>query len=166
MKSIVVADAGPLISLAVISKANLLFELFSEVLIAEAVWEELVKHKNIILEHDSDLLDKLSGCKKKIQGENYLSSFMDYGESESVILYKEQKASYLVVDDKKARKIAESMNVECVGTLGILTIAKEKKLITELKPLFEQLLKSGRYFSIELLNSLLAKTGESPLASS
>jgi len=39
---------------------------------------------------------------------------MDYGESEPVILYGEIGADYLLIDDSKARKVAESLGVKCV----------------------------------------------------
>jgi len=61
---------------------------------------------------------------------------MDYGESESVILYKELNADFLLIDDKKARMIAENYNVNCIGTLGLLSIAKDKGLVTDLRSLF------------------------------
>jgi predicted nucleic acid-binding protein len=34
---------------------------------------------------------------------------MDYGESEAVILYEEMSGNFLLIDDKKARKIAENL---------------------------------------------------------
>ncbi len=84
MKSVVVSDTGPIISLAVISKFDVLFQLFDEILIAEAVWEEVLKYKNVF--PDDSLLKSIESCRRTIQADNYLSSFMDYGESESVIL--------------------------------------------------------------------------------
>ncbi len=36
-----------------------------------------------------------------------LSFLLDYGESESIILYNELQADFLLIDDKKARNIAE-----------------------------------------------------------
>jgi predicted nucleic acid-binding protein len=80
---------------------------------------------------------------------------MDYGESESVILYKELDADFLLLDDKKARKIAENFDITCIGTLGILSVAKSKELIKDLRPIFLSLLKNNRYYSLKLLNKLL-----------
>ncbi len=88
---------------------------------------------------------------------------MDYGESESVILYEELNADYLLIDDNKARIIAESLNINCIGTLGLLLKAKQKGLINELKPLFNDLLLAGRYFSLKLLNDILQNFGEDEL---
>ena len=38
--------------------------------------------------------------------------------------------------NKKARTIAENLGIKCIGTIGLLSAAKDKKLISELKPLF------------------------------
>lgn len=96
----------------------------------------------------------------KIKGFNELTFVMDYGESESVILYKELNADFLLIDDKKARKIAENFDIKCIGTLAILSLAKDKGLINELRPLFKTFLENNRYYSIKLLNKLLEKHNE------
>ncbi len=88
---------------------------------------------------------------------------MDYGESEAVFLYPELGADYLVIDDKKARDIAESLGISCIGTIGLLAVSKERRLIGELRPLFVSLLDHRRYFSVSLLNTILAKYEEAPL---
>ena len=96
----------------------------------------------------------------QIKGFNELTFVMDYGESESIILYKELEADFLLIDDKKARSIAENFGINCIGTIGLLPIAKDKGLIESLRPLFEMFLQNHRYYSIELLNSILHQKGE------
>lgn len=88
---------------------------------------------------------------------------MDYGESESVILYEELQADYLLIDDNKARIIAESLDVNCIGSIGLLIIAKQKGLIVEIKPIFEKWISIGRYFSKKFLNKILTDLGESSI---
>ena len=88
---------------------------------------------------------------------------MDFGESESVILYQELQADFLLIDDNKARIVAESLDVNCIGSIGLLIKAKQKGLITELKPIFEKWISIGRYFSKKLLNKILTDLGESEM---
>ncbi len=88
---------------------------------------------------------------------------MDYGESESVMLFKETDADFLLIDDKKARRIAESLGVNCVGTIGLLATAKNKKVISELRPYFVIFLQNKRYYSLSLLNSVLEIQNEKPI---
>ena len=101
---------------------------------------------------------------KNIKSENDLILIIDSGESEAIILYRELKANFLIIDDKHARKIAESLKVKCIGTLGILMVAKEKELLKKLNPLFRELIKYKRYYGIDLLNSILKKNNEELIA--
>lgn len=88
---------------------------------------------------------------------------MDYGESESVILYQELNANYLLIDDQKARLMAESLGINCIGSVGLLILAKQKGLIQNLRSIFKVWQKNERYFSKKLLNEILSKTGEAPI---
>ncbi len=162
-KGIVIADSGPIFSLAAIDKLDLLNKIFDDIKIPRAVWNEISSS------HDKPFHDLITYFFKDkivdIKGFNDLTFIMDYGESESVILYKEMKADFLLLDDKKARSVAENFGVQCVGTIGILSIAKELRLIDSLKPLFEVLIENKRYFSIGLLNMVLRKYDEDNLSS-
>lgn len=157
-KGLVIADAGPIFSLAIIDKLELLNAIFDDIKIPRAVWHE------ITLDKKTAFYGKIHGYFKHrvldISGFNELTLIMDYGESESVMLYKELNAQFLLIDDKKARNIAENFDIKCVGTLGLLSMAREKGLIDKLKPLFETLLKNDRYYSINLLNKILHRHNE------
>lgn len=158
---IVIADTGALISLGHIERIELIEEIFGDFYIAQAVWEELQAYENP--KFNTQILDSLRKRVVAIKSKNHLSIVMDYGESESVILYEELQADFLLIDDNKARIIAESLDVNCIGSIGLLIKAKQKGLITELKPIFENWLSVGRYFSKKLLNKILADLKESPI---
>lgn len=155
---IVVADTGAIISLVHIGRLDLIEKVFGDYYIAKAVWVELSNYDNP--NFDRSQLKMLKERIKEIKSKNYLSMVMDFGESESVVLYEELQADYLLIDDSKARAIAESLNINCIGTLGLLLKAKNKGLIPELKPIFERLISDGRYFSRNLLNDILFRIGE------
>ena len=158
---VVIADTGALMSSIHIGQLDLIEEVFGNFYIAKAVWDELQKYDNP--DFDVSILKDIESKVKVIKTKNHLSVIMDYGESESAILYEELNANYLLIDDNKARLIAESLNINCIGTLGLLIKAKQKGLLPELKPLFEKLLLFGRFFSKKLLNDILVKLGESKL---
>ena len=157
---LVIADAGPIFSLALVDKLDVLDKLFDDIRISKAVWEEISSddtkpfHARIV----SFFQNKV----ETIKGRNDLTFIMDYGESESVILYKELDADFLLIDDKKARNIAENYNINCVGTIGILIKAKELGIIDSLKPIFTSFLNNKRFYSIELLNTVLINNLEQP----
>jgi len=158
---LLIADSGPLFSMALIDKLHILDHLFDGVKIPGAVWEE------ITFDNTKPDFIKLTGYLKnkihQIEGVNELTFLMDYGESEAIVLYKELKADFLLIDDKKARKIAENTGIRCIGLIGLLAVAKQKMLIDKLKPLFEKFLKNIRYYAIELLNEVLKDSGEEPI---
>src|SRR5258706_521278 len=64
------------------------------------------------------------------------------GELSSMILYKKINADRLLVDDKKARKVAKLNKIKIIGSLGILLLAKERALVQEIKPLISEIISS------------------------
>lgn len=157
-RGLIIADAGPIFSLAVINKLLLLDDLFDEVLIPLAVWKEITL--DITTEQFTMISKYFQDKVRNIQGFNHLTFVMDKGESESVILYMEQNARFLLIDDKKARKLAENFKIKCIGTLGILIAAKKAGLIPLLKPLFLKLLQNNRFYDHVLLNEILKTNNE------
>ncbi len=151
---LVIADSGPIFSLAIIDKLEILNLLFDSIKIPLAVWEEITLNKTT--EQYQKIQSFFQNKTQQIVGFNELSFLMDYGESESVILYRELQADFLLIDDKKARKIAENFGLNCIGTIGLLAVAKDKKIISELRPLFKIFLENKRFYSIKLLNVILA----------
>jgi predicted nucleic acid-binding protein len=157
---LVVADTGPVISLAVIDKLGLLETLYGEVCIGGAVWREVSRY---IEPFNIPQVQRLAGNVRELSGPNLFALLMDAGESEAVSLYRELNADYLIIDDRAARRIAEARDVRCAGTLAVLAKARELNLIDALRPLFETLLAYKRFYKKQLLNALLADYGETPL---
>ncbi|MEQ8417000.1 MAG: DUF3368 domain-containing protein [Imperialibacter sp.] len=158
---VVVADTGAIISLVHVGQLGLIESIFGDYFIAEAVWQELQVYDNPGF--DRSVLKDIEKRVIKIKSTNHLSMVMDFGESESVILYDELKADFLLIDDNKARTIAESLNVKCIGSIGLLMQAKLNGSIVELRPIFQKWISSGRFFSKKLLNTVLTEIGENTL---
>jgi len=158
---LVIADTGALISLGLVGYIDLIEKVFGDFYIANAVWEELQEYENP--EFGKNLLFLLEKRVVKIKSRNHLSVIMDYGESESVILYEELNADYLLIDDHKARIIAESFDLKCIGSIGLLVKAKQKGYVHDLRSIFEKWLENERFFSRKLLNEILVQTGEEPM---
>jgi predicted nucleic acid-binding protein len=158
---IIVADTGPLISFSVIDKLDLLEVIFERVVIPEAVWREL---ETFIVPFAIPKAQKYRAhivpLKKPIKKPLSLGP----GEEEAMRLFAEINGDRLLIEDCDARRLAESRGIPCIGTPGVLVLAKRKGLITALGPLFSILLVKNRYFSLPLLNSILLANGE-PLLS-
>lgn len=122
MKLKVVSNSTPLIALARINRFDLLRELFNEINIPLAVYDEVanagkgragvyeVENADWILNHqvtNSDLV-------------TFLRISLDAGEAETIALAREINADLVILDDSDARNIAGSVEINFTGTIGIL----------------------------------------------
>jgi predicted nucleic acid-binding protein len=163
--TIVIADTGAIISLIVIDKLWVVEKIFTEVYIANEVWIELQKYGK----DKEEFIQSLSYLKNKVKNskrDENLESLLDDGENESIGLYKELNADYIIIEDKKARAIATGLGITCIGVLTILEKAKELKLIDNLRGMFILFLKNKRYYTKDLLNYVLEKNGEEQISDS
>jgi uncharacterized protein len=158
---VVIADTGPIITLGIVDGIDIIKNVLGNFYIPVAVWEELKNYNNP--DFDKKILTQLEDKVKSVKGKNYLISMMDYGESEAVLLYQELKADYFLVDDQRARNIAESMDINCIGSVGLLLRAKSKGYLQSLRPVFSKWIHNKRYFSLNLLNTILIREGEEPI---
>ena len=75
-----------------------------------------------------------------------LNKEIEIGEAEAIVLAKELKADFLILDEKIPRIIAKSLGINVVRTLALLFIAKKKGIIDEnLDELIKELRIKGVY---------------------
>lgn len=157
----VIIDTSPLISFAIINQLGLLEKLFPTIIVPQAVSEEIAREKS--REENVRVSDFIKNRVSYPKEQNKLKAKLGKGETEAINLCIELEVELLIIDDKKAKNAAESLNIKCIGTLGVLTLAKKKGLIKELRTYFKKLIENKRYFSIELLNRILHLNQEKPL---
>ena len=90
----------------------------------------------------------------------YLDAFADAGETQAMLLYKEVAADYLLIDDKRGRKVAKINQIKTVGSLGVLLQAKRIGLIYRVAPLIEQIVASPVFMCESLMQIILELAGE------
>ncbi len=149
---ILVADSSALITLAIVDQLHILKSLFEKIYIPKAVCDEItVKYKT-----EAIRLQNFCDGKVKVVNQNFVFPVsLGSGETEAMTLYKELHADFLLCDDKKARKYAESFSIHTVGSLGILLKAKEKGLIDTISPLLDILRKSDIFINEKLYKTVL-----------
>lgn len=156
---ILVADCSALIALSTCCSLELLEQLFSSVVVPEAVYYEATQSsKKEAIQLKTYLQGKV--CKVDMQNYVFLDSFADAGEMEAMVLYKQINADKLLIDDKHGRSVAKLNHISTIGSLGVLLVAKQKGLIQEIAPILEILEKSELYLSKQLLATVLELAGE------
>lgn len=156
---IVIADSSALVALSICEYLPILDALFGDVKVPQAVYDEVC----IAGKPESQALSAyLEGkvcnisAAKPIEKSNGLGK----GELAAISLYKQLSADLLLIDDARARKVAYLNNLEVMGSLGVLLLAKQKGLITTIKPCINRLRSSDIFISEHLLEKLLVVANE------
>lgn len=161
IKPVIIADSGPLISLALIGHLDLLRQLYQQVLVPPAVWHEVtVKGWGMPGAETVSQLTWLEIRKPEPQVLQPLSILVDLGEAEAIALAQTITDSIVLLDDSQARRVAERFNIPRIGTLGILRRAKKRGLITAIRPHVEFLKANNIYMADNLVAAVLRDVGE------
>ena len=85
---------------------------------------------------------------------------LGHGEAEAITLASELSAVRIILDDKKARRIARQLMLPVTGTMAILIRAKEQGIIRQVRDVIDALRRAGFYTSDELVEEVLREAGE------
>ena len=160
---IVVSDTTPLISLLKINRLDLLKKLFGDVLIPQAVFDELTDDERFRLEADQIREKKFIVVKpvNNPESTNILkrATGLDQGESEAIVLTDELKADLLLMDEAKGRNVSAHMGLRIMGTIGILMAAYEEDELSsdEVRECIAGLQHAGRHIGQRHYQMLLSR---------
>jgi len=141
----IVVDTSSLIALERINLLEILCQLYKEVIVPESVIKEF---GNISLPCLS--IRKIESNLLKL-----LITDLNLGKGEAeVIALANQKGLTVVIDDSKARKVAENMGLKLTGTIGVLMRAEKEGLIVSAPDKVKELKEKGFYVSEELFENL------------
>jgi predicted nucleic acid-binding protein len=157
---VIVSDSSSIIALAACDKLDLLEELFGQVCIPQAVFNELTIPNKPKVEVITEWAKSRIIPVKNIAAVRALSLNLDSGESEALSLYWEIAADYLLIDEKKGRTIAARNGARTIGTIGILLWAKQKGFLAGVKPSLDMLMNTGFRISDTLYQQILERAGE------
>lgn len=160
MHKTVVVNSTPPISLGNIEALWILEKLYGEVIVPEAVYEEVLKKSD----KASSLISSAQWITvKKISG-NYdrkmYQAKLHAGEVEVMILAQEIDADVVIIDDNAAKKAAQYLGINVAGTMGILLKAKEEGVVSGVKQYIERLLDNDFYVSDAVIGFVLELAGE------
>lgn len=115
---IVISDTTPIIFLLKTGNIELLHHLYGRILIPKAVYKELTENplysEKIEIIKATEFLSVVAVENKA--SVNVLRSVtgLDTGESEALIMYDEQKADVLIMDEHEGRSVAKQLNVRFI----------------------------------------------------
>ncbi len=162
---IVISDTTPILSLLKAGHLELLEKLYGNVLIPNAVYHELTENPVYIEEARIIKAIKFLSLKEaeNKKSVNVLRSVtgLDSGESEALIMYDEQKADLLLIDERKGRSVAKQLKVRYIGTAGILMLAYDKGYIgqPDVKICLDTMINNNIRLDKKICNTVMAHVG-------
>lgn len=156
----VVSNTTPIISLLKLNQLDLLRRLYQQIQIPYAVYHEVEAGKAKAFYKDLSAVNWIEIVEiKDKQAVKYLLD-LDAGEAEAIILASELNADLIILDEKLGRYYARNADLRVTGTIGVLIKAKTVGLISELKPLLNELTEKDVWISEKLKNEILKIVGE------
>ena len=141
----IIIDTSSLIALERINLLQILCKIYKEVVIPESV----------IKEFGNLSLSCLSIRKVESNLLKLLITDLNLGKGEAdVITLASQTGLKVIIDDLKARKVAENMGLKLTGTIGVLLKAERLGLIASAQEKVRELREKGFYVSEQLLEDI------------
>lgn len=150
---IVIADTSPINYLVLIDEVELLPALFNEVIIPQAVIDELSDERSPdVVRHWA--LNAPGWVLIKSAEHIDMTISLGQGEREAISLAEEITADLVLIDDRKARLLAIERGLNVAGTINILEAASKRGLV-DLKDSFRKLGNTNFRISLKLLKEIL-----------
>jgi predicted nucleic acid-binding protein len=144
----VITDTSCLIVLSNIGQLDILRKLYETMLITPEVAAEFGEPLPEWI-HTTYVADPL-----KTQ---MLQNYLELGEASAIALAVETPDALIILDDKKARRVANNLGLQVTGALGVIAKAYQTGLITDIEGVIADLRQSNfripREFERIILNS-------------
>ena len=148
---LIISDRSCFITLSNIGELSLLRLLYKQIVttteIAQEFGESLPDWVEIIAVSDK--------AKQEL-----LEMQVDKGEASAIALALESENPFLIIDDYKARKLAQNLKLNHTGTIGVIIAAKQKGIINSIKPILEKIKETNFRISTDLELQALIKAKE------
>lgn len=153
---IVFSNTTPFIALSSIDQLSLLPRLFNEVYVVTEVEDEC-KKGGVIFVPPFETLPWIKVIKSKSMMHQTILLELDKGEKHTIDMACQLKVDLVIIDEKIGRNIAEYLELNVIGTLGILLKAKQKGWIPSFTMCVRSMQDKGIYYHTGLIEKL-AKT--------
>ena len=162
MKGSLVSNTGPLIALALIDRLDILQIIFQKVIIPEAVHKEMLEGGDSSHGlHSYQNASQINVQSLSTSTDPLLQNILDIGEASVIQLAREVKADYVLIDERKARKIARDIfGLKVIGTVRILVEAKRKGILNNVGNALNKMRDSGYRIHDDIVAFALKEAGE------
>lgn len=161
MSKIIIADASPLIAFGSIDQLQMVFKIFSKIIIPQIVANECLAEMQY--PGATAIKKAIDAHKIQIHAEalhhDELLAVLDQGEADAIALAHQLNLP-LIIDEKLGRDVAKEMGIKIIGTVGIILLAKQKKIITHVKPILLELKNNHYFLSDTLVKNVLRLANE------
>ena len=161
---LLVADAGPLIALAVADVLPLVVKQF-ELCVPQAVLNQCLADPyapgaGLILEVSNGAGFTIIPKEATMTLDSAYAMGLGSGEV-AVLSYAQQHSQVALVDERRARRVAQQLGVAVVGSSAVLVALKASGAMASIRPVLVAWYKHGYFLSPALQKQLLAAVGES-----
>lgn len=158
----ILVNSTPLIGLCKIGKLDILRAVYGEVVIPQAVYDEVTVKGDTVCAQINVSLDWIRVEKIGNKADRKLySTRLHAGEVEVMILAREvPRADLVIIDDNAAKKTAKFLGLNVTGTIGVLLEAKAQGIITSIAPHIEELKRNGVFISDAVIQMALRAANE------
>lgn len=158
----VVCNATPLINFAAINRLDVLQAVFGQIVIPQAVYNETT---GSAFRSSQFVLQAISSGWLQVRPVFSIALSipleLDIGEREAIALALETGEEQILLDEREARQVAQSIGLQVMGTLGILLLAKNNQIISQVQPLLNAMIDISQYWvSTTLYQQVLRQAGE------
>ena len=162
MAAIVISDASPLIALARVNGIQWLRELFTEVLVTDAVLREVLTGRFPDTEERIQA-GITSGWLKPVvvEATEPVLPDLDEGEAASIRLaLKHGDDALLLIDERAGRAVAHELGLQLAGTAAVIGMARQRGLISSARDVFAELHASDFRLAPAVIQAVLDRCGE------
>lgn len=152
----IIGDSSALVALSIMDKLDLLENIFGKIYVPQAVYDEVtISYKPQSVKLKNFLTNKIVSVEVGIS-----QIGLGKGELEAIALYKNLEAKFLLIDDRRAKSFATLNDVNVIGSLGVMVLAKELGKVKTIRNDLEKLLDSDIFISKSLIDRVLVSVGE------
>jgi len=148
-----VANSSPLIVFERVGRLDLLPSLMNHLFVPSAVRREVFGANALPAWLTEKNLTQPAAAR-------IASARLGAGEREAIALALEMSATELVIDDLAARRLAQSLGLSIIGSLGLLIRAKNAGLISAVRPLMLAMQSDEFHIAENLFEGILKAAGE------